>query len=201
MSNNDTYEFLKFLNDESDESVTESFDVNPLTEEDKAVIFLEALYEECTDEEFQDLLVNHAYEMAMAGLVPDANICQEVLESLYGEDPESDVPQIATEAMKKKIIINNYKAANFNKIQKRTAIRLAGANKDPHYNKYVKYRKLMIQERIAIYKKYLTKSKAETKKIIKASKNKASTINSHSGKSIEHKMDAAIKKVNKNGRN
>ena len=78
-------------------------------------IVLTAIRESCgSDEEFAQLMDECATEMALYGVIEDA--------------------EVATEASKK-IIITDFKAANFNRIQKRTAIRLAMINNDQLYAK------------------------------------------------------------------
>lgn len=142
---------------------------DPATESE---VVLNALYGACeSDEEFTDLLESAGAEMALYGVISDADIAQEVV---------------------KKIVVDDWKAANFNRICRRTAIRLAMINNDPLYTKYRKYRDLLISVRDQIYKKYMNKAKIETKKIIKNARNKASNMNSDAGKSITDKMDKQI---------
>lgn len=138
-------------------------------------IILTAIRESCgSDEEFAELMNEAATEMALYGVIDDA--------------------EVATEASKK-IIITDFKAANFNRIQKRTAIRLAMINNDQLYAKYRKYRDLFMQTREAIYKKYGNKAKQETKKILMNARRKSANMPSPSGKSIVDKIDKQIDKA------
>ena len=138
-------------------------------------IILTAIRESCgSDEEFAQLMNDAAVEMALYNVISDADI--------------------ATEATKK-IIVTDWKAANFNRIQKRTAIRLAMINNDALYAKYRKYRDLFLQAREGIYKKYGAKAKQETKKILMNARRKSANMPSPSGKSIVDKIDKQIDKA------
>ena len=136
-----------------------------------------AIRESCgSDEEFADRMDECATEMALYGVIDDA--------------------EVATEASKR-IVITDFKAANFNRIEKRTAIRLAMINNDQLYAKYRKYRDLFLQAREAIYKKYGAKAKQETKKILMNARRKSANMPSPSGKSIVDKIDKQIDKATK----
>ena len=138
-------------------------------------IVLTAIRESCnSDEEFASLIDETATEMALYGVIDDA--------------------EVATEATKK-IVVTDWKAANFNRIQKRTAIRLAMINNDQLYAKYRKYRDLFLQSREGIYKKYGAKAKQETKKILMNARRKSANMPSPSGKSIVDKIDKQIDKA------
>ncbi len=140
-------------------------------------IILTAIRESCdSDEEFDELMNDVATEMALYGVIDDA--------------------EIATEASKR-IVITDFKAANFNRIQKRTAIRLAMINNDQQYAKYRKYRDLFLQAREGIYKKYGAKAKQETKKILMNARRKSANMPSPSGKTIVDKIDKQIDKATK----
>ena len=135
-------------------------------------IVLEALHAVCeSDQEFVELLENSAVEMALYGIIDNADIATEVV---------------------KRIQVTDWKQANFNRIAKRTAIRLAMINNDPLYTKYKKYRTLLIDVRNQIYRKYGQKAKVEARKIIRNARNKAANMNSASGKNLAEKMDKAI---------
>ena len=125
-------------------------------------------------DEYAELLDSAATEMALYGVIDDASIATEVV---------------------KKIQVTDWKQANFNRIAKRTAIRLAMVNGDPLYTKYKKYRELLIATREKIYKKYGNKARVEARKIIKNSRNKAANMNSDAGHAITKKMDEAIAAV------
>lgn len=137
-------------------------------------IVLTALRDECaTDAEYADLINASAIEMSLYGVIDDADAAMEAA---------------------KKIVIKDYKSANFNRIQRRTAIRLAMKANDPLYRKYKKYRDLFIEARNGIYQKYGAKAKTESRKIIQNAKRKSANIETKTGKSITEKMDAQIKK-------
>ena len=132
-------------------------------------IILTAIRESCgSDEEFAQLMDDAAVEMALYNVISDADI--------------------ATEATKK-IIVTDWKAANFNRI------RLAMINNDALYAKYRKYRDLFLQAREGIYKKYGAKAKQETKKILMNARRKSANMPSPSGKSIVDKIDKQIDKA------
>ena len=138
-------------------------------------IILTAIRNECTsDEEFSALLESAGTEMALYDILQDADL--------------------ATEAAKK-IVVQDWKAAQYNRIVKRTAIRLAMINNDPLYTKYKKYRDLLFEARDKIYVKYSSRAKVEAKKIIKNARNKAANMNSAAGRDITSKIDAQIAKA------
>ena len=103
---------------------------------------------------------------------------------------------IATEVVKK-IQVTDWKSANFNRIARRTAIRMAMINGDPLYTKYKKYRDLTLAAREKIYKKYGAKAKVEARKIIKNARNKAANMSGATGKSVTDKMDQEIAAIDK----
>jgi hypothetical protein len=141
-------------------------------------IVLTAIRNECTsDEEFSEVLESAGTELALYDVISDADI--------------------ATEAAKR-IVVKDWKAANFNRIAKRTAIRMAMINNDALYAKYKKYRDLLIATREKLYVKYGNKAKVEAKKIIKNARNKAANMNSKAGKDITSKIDAQIAKAEAN---
>lgn len=138
-------------------------------------IVLTALRDECSsNEEFANLVNSSAIEMSLYGVIDDADVAMETV---------------------KKIVIKDYKKVNFNRIQRRTAIRLAMKANDAEYRKYRKHRDLMIEARNRIYVKYGARAKSESRRIIQNAKRKSSNIESSQGKSITEKMDAQIKKA------
>ena len=142
---------------------------NPALESE---VVLGMLMDACESaQEYGELLESAATEMALYGVIDDASIATEVV---------------------KKIQVTDWKQANFNRIAKRTAIRLAMVNGDPLYTKYKKYRELLIATREKIYNKYGNKARVEARKIIKNSRNKAANMNSEAGHTITRKMDEAI---------
>lgn len=164
-------ELINYINEEADvENVTLEGDTST-----ESALFLSALKDECTAEEYEALVNESAIEMELYGLIDSASI--------------------ATEAQKNIVKLNN--AAVFNRTEKRTAIRLAERANDQLFEKYAKFRKLMIEYRMKIYEKYGSKAKSEARRIISNSRRKASSMNSSSGKTIVDKMDKQIKKFNK----
>ncbi|MCM1213985.1 MAG: hypothetical protein NC548_05645 [Lachnospiraceae bacterium] len=138
-------------------------------------IVLAAIQESCANEqEFSDLLNAVAVEMALYDVIPDASVAMEVA---------------------KKIVITDYKAAQFNRITKRTAIRLAKVNGDPMYGKYKTYRDKFLAIREQIYKKYEAKAKQEAKRILKNAARKAGNMPSPEGKTVVDKIDRQISKA------
>ena len=137
-------------------------------------IVLTAIRNECSsDEEFATILESAGTEMALYDVISDADM--------------------ATEAVKR-IVIKDWKHANFERISKRTAIRMAMLNNDSLYTKYKKYRDLLLETRAKIYTKYGNKARIEARKIIKNARNKAANMNSNVGKDITSKIDAQIAK-------
>jgi len=148
---------------------------NPLLEGE---VVLAALMESCADEkEFSDLMNAVAVEMQLYDVIPDATIATEVA---------------------KKIVITDYKAAQFNRITKRTAIRLAKVNNDPLYGKYKTFRDKFLAIREQIYKKYEAKAKQEAKRILKNAARKAGNMPSPEGKTVVDKIDRQISKATGN---
>lgn len=143
-------------------------------------VTLAAIRESCSsDEEFAQLVGDTATEMALYGVISDADIATEV---------------------SKRIIITDFKAANFNRIEKRTAIRLAMINNDQLYAKYRKYRDLFLETREKIYKKYGSRARVEAKRIIKNSRRKAGNMTSPGGRTIVDKIDKQIEKATANAK-
>lgn len=151
----------------------------PLTPADESAIFLEALRSQCTPEEFYELAIESAYSLELYGLIQKA-------------DP-------AMESQKNIVRLN--KLATMSSVQKRTAIRMGQRKNDVDYKNYKKHRDLMIAAREKLFKKFASASKTEAKKIMTASKHKASSMSTPAGKSIANKMDKAIKEADKNIRN
>lgn len=143
-------------------------------------ITLAAIRNQCaSDEEFAQIIQDSAVEMALYGIIEDA--------------------EAALEATKK-IVIKDYKTANINRLTARCAIRLAQKANSAEYKKYAKYRALYLEARKAIYKKYGAKAKVEAKKIMANSRRKSSNITSSSGKSITEKIDREIQNQANSGK-
>ena len=135
-------------------------------------IVLEAIRSECaSDNEFATLMESASIELGLYGVIDDADV--------------------ATEAAKR-IVVKDWKTANFNRIVKRTSIRMAMVAGDSLYSKYKMYRDKLIDTRDKIYIKYGNKAKVETKKILANARNKAAAMDSKSGRNITEKMDRAI---------
>ena len=142
---------------------------NPAIESE---IFMLALRDACeSDQEYAALLESCGAELAVYGLIDNLGIATEVV---------------------KKIQVTDWKAANFNRIARRTAIRMSMINHDALYVKYKKYRDLFLEYRAKIYTKYGNKARTEARKIIRNARNKAANMTSDSGKSITDKMDREI---------
>lgn len=138
-------------------------------------IVLTAIRNECAnDQEFAAILESAGTELALYDVISDADM--------------------ATEAAKR-IVVKDWKQARYNRIVKRTAIRMAMVAGDPLYDKYKKYRDLLLDTREKIYQRYMSKAKVEAKRIIKNSRNKAANMNSETGKDITSKIDAQIAKA------
>lgn len=164
---NDVMNFL------SEDSV--NVDDIKLSPADESAIFLTALQDTCTEEEYNQLVMEGAAELALYGLIDDANI--------------------VTEAQK--ISYKVTKQMTFSREQKRAALRLARKADCNEWKLYHKYRTLMIEQREKIYAKFGSKAKTEAKRVIQNSKRKASSMNSVNGKTITDKMDKKIKEMSK----
>ena len=154
-----------------------TIDVNSiqLDPADESAIFLAAMQDVCTEDEYNTLVMENATELALFGLIEDANI--------------------VTEA--KKIVYKQTKEMNMSREQGKAALRLAKKANDPLWQKYQKYRALMFEYKQKIYTKYGTKGKTEAKRVLNNSKKKASAANSVTGTTIVEKMDKKIAEVNK----
>lgn len=165
----------------SDLNMTTSID--ELTIDDPATesaIVLAAIRENCTtDEEFNDLINDAAVEMAIYGIIDDADEAMEAT---------------------RRIVIKDSKAADLNRIQGKVAIALAKKAGDPLFTKYSKYRNLMLDAKEKIKAKYGARAKTEAKRIMMNSKRKATNLESKSGKSINEKIDKEISSQAKAGK-
>ena len=144
---------------------------------DESAIFLAALQDVCTKEEYEQLVFESATELALFGLINNANI--------------------ATEATK--VVYKQTKAMNLNREQSKASLRLAKKADSPEWKLYKKHRTAMIAIREKIYEKFASKAKAEAKQVINNSKKKASAMNSTTGKTIVAKMDKKISEMEKKG--
>ena len=149
-----------------------------LSPADESAIFLAALEDMCTPEEFKDLVLNHATEMELYGLIDDASI--------------------VTEA--KKIIYKQTKQMAMNREQAKACLRLAAKANSPDWVKYHKGRTMMLQARENIYKKYGNVAKKEARRIVSDANRKASSMKSEVGGTVTDKMARKINQVNKGGK-
>lgn len=148
------------------ESVTIDGDIAVETE-----LFLTAMMESCTPEEFETIVVDMAPTLEMYGVIENA--------------------EAAMEAQKNIVKLN--KKAKMDSLWKKAAIRLAEKAQDVEYKKYRKHRDLMLQSRTKIFAKYETKARKAARDAIANSRRKASNIGGNSGKSIVDKIDNHIK--------
>ena len=160
-----------------------------ITPELEDYVFLLAMEEECTPEQFHDLVLENAVELNMYGLLHNP----EILDELY-ESP-SDT-EIATEASgyKKKVSYKQSKDMVYNKIKYRTALRIAKNANSPAWQKYKRGREMMIEAREEIYRMNGGKAEQATKRIMSGAAHKAAAMNNARGSSIVDKMDAQIAK-------
>lgn len=197
-------EGLTTVDGEQGEDATEQYtgDV-ALTEEDEALIVLEAILEESTPKEFSQIM-EAAQEMAIYGLIPDAaveSVQQFAKDIADGKEPiaiesiivDGDTVEAATEAQKK-ITVKDWKGASMNRVTKRTCIRLAARDGYPAYAKYIKHRKEMIKAREDIYSHYENKAKQIAKKTLQNAGRKASNMGGTSGAALTKKINSQIKK-------
>lgn len=163
------------MNEIKDMIDEQSIDDVKLTPADEAAIFLEALQDACDSaEEYQTLVMENATELALYGLIPDADIANEAV---------------------KKIVYKQTKEMNLNREQSKAALRLAKNANSPEWKKYHKARTKMLEEKENIFKKFGSKAKTEAKKIISNARRKASSIPSVTGKTITEKMDKKINEM------
>jgi len=144
-----------------------------LSPADESAIFLAALQDMCTPEEYNELVMENATELELYGLIDNASI--------------------VTEA--KKIVYKQTKQMNLNREQAKAAIQMSKNANDPLYKKYHKGRSMMVEARDDIYKKYQAKARSEAKRIVSNSKRKAASMNSAVGSRIEQKMEKKISDV------
>lgn len=179
-------EMNAFLEDNSGDISLES----SLTPELEGEIFLLAMEESCTPEEFYDIVIEGAVELEMYGLIPRSEMVSEIY------DTEEDM--IGTEAAKKynkKIIVKQSKDDVYNRILHRSALRLAKAANSADWKKYKKGRTMMLEAREEIYRKFGSKAAQVTKQAMRSSATKAATMGNIKGASIVDKMDNQIAKM------
>lgn len=164
--------------DEEDDDDDDDEDEGELTSADESYIFLDALRNECTPEEFEAIAVESAMELELYGLIDNADSAMEA----------------------RRNIVKLNKIATLSSVQKRTAIRIGARKNDPSYKLYKKHRDAMIKARKKLFEKYASQSKSEAKKIMTNSKHKAASMPSVKGATIVAKMDTAIKKVERSSK-
>lgn len=159
---------MNYLNEENVDDIT-------LDAADESAIFLAALQDTCTPEEYQQLVLENTTELALYGLIDDPDIVTE-----------------AAKIVKHKIT----KQENLNREQSKAALRLAKKADSSEWKKYEKGRKMMLEAKAKIFQKYASRAKAEAKQVLKNSKRKASSMPSVTGKTITQKMDKKINEMN-----
>lgn len=173
-------DLLDFLMEDDDISVgTESVSID--NADDMASVLLAGVLEQCTPEEYQEIVQENAHLWELYGLIPDADM-------------------VATEATKK-VVAKYTKYSYLSAATKRAAFRLARAAGDPNYDKYIKYRNLMRQYREKVLDKWNSKASREAKRILRGAATTAGSVKDTRGKQMEEKIDKALKKTNAEGRN
>ena len=142
---------------------------------DESAILLAALQDVCTEQEYQELVLENTHELALYGLIDNPDMVQE-----------------AATIVKHKIT----KAENLNREQSKAALRLAKKQNSAEWKNYQKYRKKMIEEREKIFAKYNSKAKTEARKVVANSKRKSSSMTSVTGRTIDAKLDKKVKEIN-----
>lgn len=147
----------------------------------EAELFLVAMKEECSPEEFNALVVESAIDLEIYKIIPDASLVTSAMESGY----------------QKKVVTKQTKAMVMDKVKKRACIRLAEADDGPLWKRYKKGRTMMIEARNEIYAKYNSRGDKAAKAALKNSSKKAASMQTKKGNDIVAKMDNSIKKLNK----
>ena len=164
-------EFMNYLSEDN----TNIEDIK-LDTADESAVFLAALQDVCTPEEYNQLVMENATELELYGLIHDAAIVTE-----------------GVKIVKHKIT----KQENLNREQSKAALRLAKKANSAEWKKYSSARSKMLAAKQKIFVKFGPKAKQEARKIVQNSKRKASAMPSVTGKSISDKMDQKIKEIDK----
>lgn len=172
-----------------------------LSPEVNAEIFLLAMEETCTPDEFYNIVIEGAVELEAFGIIPRAEMISEVydVEEIRTSSITNESFAPATEAQKKyakKVVVKQDKDTIRDRIEKRACIRLGKENNDPNFKGYAKARKAMIAYREALYKRWLPEARKAAKVSMTATSAKASTMGNARGASIVDKMDQQIEKIN-----
>lgn len=125
------------------------------TPADEAAIFLTAMQEACTPEEFNSLVMENMTTLELYGLIDDA--------------------EVATEAQK--IVYKQTKQQTLTREQNKMVMRLAKRLGLPEYQKYRKYILAARKERDKMRQKLASKAKQEVKRSMSNAKRKASSMN------------------------
>lgn len=137
------------------------------TPADESAVFLTAMQEACTKEEYNTLVMENAVDLELYGLIDSA--------------------EIATEATKK-IVYKQSNQQTFTREQNRMCMRMAKRLNLPEYQKYKKYITAAMIEREKIRQKLGSKAKQETKRAMTNAKRKASTMNSGNSDKLMKKI-------------
>ena len=149
---------------------------------DRAAVLLAGLEETFTSrDEFLDFVNENAATMQIYGLLP------------------AETAMEAAKVQKIRTVVTVQ--SQLSRATKLAALRLAQANKDPNFDKYIKYRDLMREYRDKIYQKYGNKGKAIARKEMRNAGNKAKAIPGKQGKQMSDRIQTAIDHADKNGRN
>lgn len=164
---------------------------------DRTAVFLAAMEEECTPEEFKELVLDQATALEAYGLIDDAD----AVRAAYGivESGNASAMEAAYKNRKMKFVLS--RGTQMTRAQKKAAMKLAKRNTDPNYEKYVTYRNKMIFYRQKVYDKWLSRGTREAKRLLKASAQTASTIRDSRGRQMEDKIKESIKKADKTIKN
>lgn len=145
-----------------------------LTPADESAIFLAALEEMCTPEEFKTLVLESATELELYGLIDDASIVMEA----------------------KKIMYKQTKQMDMNREQAKACLRMAKNAGDAEWKKYHKGRSMMLESREVIYRKYGSRARSEARRVLSDARRKASSMKSPVGTNITEKLDRKVALVN-----
>lgn len=133
---------------------------------DESAIFLAAMQESCTAEEYQTLVMESATELELYGLINSADI--------------------ATEAQK--IVYKQTKQQQLTREQNRMVMRMGKRLDLPEYRRYKKFITLALQERNKLRQRLGSKAKQEVKRSMANSKRKASSMNSANSDKLMQKI-------------
>ena len=144
---------------------------------DRAFIVLAALKESCTPEEFEQY-TKDAAALELFQVVPNATAAMEAVE---------------------KRITKITRQSKLTQATKVTCMRMAKENGDPNYEKYKKYRALMVEFRTKIYNKYQNKATRVARQIVSGAKHNAAAMKTPAGRGISDKLEKTVKKIEREG--